>query len=332
VRLKKNGLLLGVEDVNAKGGINGHKLELVVEDNGGQAPSAVSGMQKMISSDQIDIAISAFTHIAQATKGAVAQANIPMFYIASLPDIAKENPLFFRDYFDAVNLGDVLGQHILKTNIKTVAYLGEQSDACFPYRDEVRRVLEADGRKVLIDEEFVGTTNDFRTQLLKIKSAKVGGIVTCAWKKSDLLMTQLKELGMISLPTFQTVAPFLPNADTKEIRALYEENGTVSTWYGLSFDSLNESQKAFANRYEQKFGKKLSSDAAFAYDDVMVISQALNSCFGADGKIDNKCFAEQMLKTNYSGISGKLSFDSNRLSQRDGILIKVVNGEWVKVR
>lgn len=329
---ENNGLLLAVEDVNASGGINGHRLELITEDNGGDVTNAISGMQKLISADKIDLVITAFTHITQAVKSIVAQNNLPMLYISSLPDIASENSLFFRDYFDAVNLGNVLGKYMAKTDLKTFAYLGEQNDACFPYRDEVRRVLESAGKNVTIQEEYLSTATDLRTQLLKIKTKQVDGIYTCTWRKSDIFTNQLNELGMISVPVFQTIAPFLPNADTKEMRGLYEKNKTISTWYGFTLGSLNDSQKEFAKRYEAKFGTKLSSDAAFAYDDIMVISEALKSCVSTEGEIDNKCFSEEMLKTNHDGLSGKLSFDKDGISQREGILIQVNNGEWVEVK
>ena len=91
-------------------------------------------------------------------------------------------------------------------------------------------------------------------------------------------------------------------------------------------------QKAFGKRYTEKFNKPLSSDAAFAYDDIMVLAKALKSCADKDGSVDNTCFTKEMLKTDYSGIAGHLSFDKDGISQRDGILIKISDGQWVEVK
>jgi branched-chain amino acid transport system substrate-binding protein len=328
---ERNGLQMGVEDVNINGGVNGHKLELIAEDNAGLAASAVSGAQKLISSDKVSVLITAFTHITQAVKGLSTQAGIPMLYISAFPDIAKESPLFFRDYFDSANLGKVIANYIIKTDIKKVAYLGEQSDACFPYRDESKRILEANNIKVVIEEQFLGDATDLRAQLSKIKAAKVDGIVTCTWRKSDIFMNQLSQLGMLSVPTFQLNSPFLPNADTQAMRSLYVENKTISTWYGFSAGSLNDAQQKFAKRYMDKFGKTLPSDAAFAYDDIMVISKALKLCIDDSGKVDNACFTKELLKTDYNGVAGKLTFNADGISQREGILIKIVDGEWVQI-
>ena len=100
----------------------------------------------------------------------------------------------------------------------------------------------------------------------------------------------------------------------------------------MSANSLDDVQEVFAKRYKEKFGKVLPSDAAFAYDDVMVISKALKPCISDSGEIDNTCFIKEMLKTNYNGIAGNLSFDKDGVSQRDGILIKIKDGEWVEIK
>ncbi len=329
---ERNGLQMGVEDVNANGGINGHKLELVVEDNAGLAPSAASGVQKMISLDKINVLVPAFTHITQAVKGMAVQANIPMLYISTLADIAKENALFFRDYFDSVNLGTIIGNYISKTDLKKIAYIGEQGDACKPYIEEVRKILTANNKVVVIEEQYLGDATDLRSQLSKIKAANVDGIFTCTWRKTDIFMTQLNQLGMISIPTFQFNSPFLPNGDTAAMRELFAKNGTISAWYGVSMGSLNDAQQAFADKYQKKFNAPLTSDAIFAYDDAMAISNALKPCTAENGDVDSTCFVKEMLKTNYEGVAGKLSFDKDGLSQRDGILIKIVDGQWVQVK
>lgn len=156
-------------------------------------------------------------------------------------------------------------------------------------------------------------------------------IFTCTWRKSDVFIKNLKELGMIDIKTFQTVAPFLPSADTLDMRRLYEENGSISTWYGFSEGSLNDDQKDFSNQFEEKYGSKPSSDSAFAYDDMILISKNIEKCF-SDDRLDNKCFSSNMIKSSQDGVSGKLSFNENGVSQRDGILIRIENGEWVSVR
>lgn len=325
---EQRGLEMAVEDINLSGGIDGRKVVLISENNEGDVGMAVTNIKKLISADNVDVIFSAFTHVTQGVAGIIEEAKKPMIYASSIASIAESNELFFRDYFDAVNLGSVLGNRIIESDNKRFAYLGENNDACEPYIEEIKKILSKTDASVVIEDRFLPDSVDFRTSLTKIKSEDVDGIITCTWRKSDVFMKQLKELGMMDIDTYQTVAPFLPNADTPEMRMLYEENGTVSTWYGFSEGSLDKRQKEFSDRFEEKYGVKANSDAAFAYDDMMLMSKNMEKCFSDKG-LDNKCFSEKMINSTYDGISGTLSFDRNGVSQRNGILIEVKNGEWV---
>lgn len=71
--MERDGLLLGVEEINARGGINGRRLELLAEDNLGDSKTALTSVNKLLTVDQVDVVFSAFTHITQAIKGLMAR-------------------------------------------------------------------------------------------------------------------------------------------------------------------------------------------------------------------------------------------------------------------
>jgi ABC-type branched-subunit amino acid transport system substrate-binding protein len=261
----------------------------------------------------------------------LASADVPMIYASTLASIAKDNELFFRDYFDTDSLGTGIAQKVAKEGHKRIGYIGEKSDSCAAYLLKVKEVFDGQGISIVSEQRFAADENDLKTYLLKIKDTRPDAIVTCSNRKSDIFMRQMNQIGMIGVQSFQTHAPFLPNGDTQEIRSLYEKNKSVSTWYGFAQGSLNEKQVAFKKRYEEKFKIKLVPDAAFAYDDVMVSATAMKECF-SDGGLNNRCFLENLAKTNSDGVSGRLKFNEFRSSERETILIQVVNGEWVQVR
>ena len=115
---ERRGLQLGVEELNARGGVNGRPLELIVEDNLGEAKSAVSGVMKLLHTDKVDLVFSAFTHITQAVSSTVSKQKKLLLYASSLRTFAEENPFVFRDYYDAYDAGLELarlsdGHHVL---------------------------------------------------------------------------------------------------------------------------------------------------------------------------------------------------------------------------
>ncbi len=48
-----NGMKLAVEEINAKGGINGRKIRLIAEDSGYDPKKAVLASQKMVEKDKV---------------------------------------------------------------------------------------------------------------------------------------------------------------------------------------------------------------------------------------------------------------------------------------
>jgi branched-chain amino acid transport system substrate-binding protein len=329
---EKNGLLLAVEDINKAGGIKGRMLELKTEDNQGLANPAVSGVNKLINVDKVDILFSAFTHITQAVKDTAGNAKIPMVYASAFAEIAENNNLFFRDYFDTKDMGKTIANQMITDNHVKIAYFGQNNTACNEYLGTAKEIFNKEGKNLVAEYMFAPEDNDFKTTLTKIKNVNPDAIFTCSHTKSDILMRQMDQLDMINIQTYQLLAPFLPSGDTAEIRNLYERNKTVTGWFGFVYGSLTEKQKEFKDRYEERFGVKLAADVTFAYDDVIAMSGVLEKCLGADGKIDNACFTTNFTKINHDGISGKLSFNEKGVSQRDTLLMTIKGGEWVNVK
>ena len=58
-----NGLKMAVDEINSNGGVNSHKIELTIEDNKGDSAQAVNTVRKLLDVDDVDIVVSAYTHI-----------------------------------------------------------------------------------------------------------------------------------------------------------------------------------------------------------------------------------------------------------------------------
>lgn len=325
---ERDGLLLGVEEVNITGGIKGHTFELVVEDNAGDAKAAVNSVQKLLNVDKVDFIFSAFTHITRAIAPIVSNSKKVMMYQSSVADVAKSNPLFFRDYMDIERDGETNAEVLALNGIRNVAYLRDDGEVC-QFHEEAF-LLKAKAFKINVSrkEEFPSGSNDIKPLLLRIANAKPEALAVCAWRDAHLLMKQLHELGMIKLRTFQALAPFLPVADTEESRKLYEKNQTVSTWYGFVQGQKRSNYHDFRTKFLKRFGYEPRPDAAYSYDDVFVLTKALKDC-GSHPNISQECVAKSLAATNYDGAAGQLAFNSNRLSQRPVFLMEVRNGNWV---
>jgi len=144
-------------------------------------------------------------------------------------------------------------------------------------------------------------------------------------------MRQINELGMLGIKTYHLVAPFIASSDTKENRELFEKNGAVSTWYGVAEAGIGDKQKEFIEKYQNRYGVKPTSEAIYVYDDVYILAESLRKCDKVSKVRDSNCIADNLLKTDFDGIGGKLSFDKNGVSTRKVTMIKIVNGLWTEM-
>jgi len=323
-----HGIEMAIEDINKDGGINGRKIKLLAEDNGGDVKNAVSSVQKLISVNKADVIYSAFTHVTKAVTPIASEAKIPLLYSSSDRTVAEDNRYVFRDYFDNTDVGNALARSVIDNKYTEIKVLSEVNASC----DQIITAFEKEsaGKAVITKKElYQSAETDLRAHLTKLALKDDEAVLTCAFRHANILMKNMGELNLLGTQTFQVVAPFLPVANTPEIRELFSKNQTISSWYGFAERGNTDKQDKFIDRYTKKYGVVPGPDSAFTYDDTMVLRNVLEKCYS--DKLDNECFEKEMLATDYDGVAGKLKFNDKRLSTRDTLLIQAKNGVWEKI-
>lgn len=310
-----NGLKMAIDEINAKKNNKGYKLDLIIEDNQGDPKEAVNSVNKMIDVDGVDIIFSAFTSITGAINDIVLNKEKILFYNSTVSDIADNSKYVFRDYVDTISAGSFVAKVVNKLNYQRVGYLGPNDSAC----SQMREVIENEVDLVKI-EEFLPEEKDLKNALLKLKSENIDAIASCSYIHAHILMKQLKELGMIDIPTIQGWAHFLPLSDADEIRELFKENKTLEAWYAISEIAKGEKQRLFFEKYKERFGLIPSPAGLYSYDDGYIINEAIKKC---DGRINNDCFAEKINNQEFEGIAERIKFDENGNAIRKTILLRM---------
>ena len=329
---EKRGFELALKELNgiSGGGLDRDipRIELITEDNGGDPKNAVSAVQKLLSADQIQILFSAFTHISEAIAPIAAKSGAVLLYTSSSREIVKRGPRIFRDSFDAGDGGVLLGQAIVKAKPASVAILSEISEVCSLAFDSLRPLLETAGIPIKDTAEFNPGEKDFKSLLLRLRAARPAAMVICAWRDEAEVMRQMKTMNLLGLPSFQFFAPFLPESDTPEIRQLYAENRTVSTWYGYPEQIQKPAIAEFYAKYRSAYGEDPRPDSIFAYDDLRFLAAGARRC----RKISNgdlpACVAAYLQTESFAGLDGPLKFDQNRLINRAVFPIQFTGGKW----
>ena len=125
----KEGVEMKVAEINAAGGINGKKIELVISDSKGDSQEAVNIFKKMISQDKVNLIIGEVISSASLAIADLAQrAQIPMISASATNlDVTKGKDFVFRTTFTDPFQGIATAKYAKEKEFKSVAILTNTS-------------------------------------------------------------------------------------------------------------------------------------------------------------------------------------------------------------
>jgi branched-chain amino acid transport system substrate-binding protein len=321
----KNGIDLAIEEINSLGGVNGRKLEVIYEDDQFDAVKAVTAINKFINIDKIPIVFTSMTKISTVIAP-IANRNKTILISATVFPIGNEGKYIFRDYWDMGEQAKALAQAANQENVKNIAILLLNTPECTgPFKEKFYEYFNG---SIVSEEIYQYSDTDFRTQLLKIKNSRAEGLVHCGFPPDALTtLRQLYELKMNNIKIFGL--QFHEEPVVSEGKQYLDVLRPINIMYPL--EPSNPISAEFIKKYEHKYGMKPRIDAAYMYDDVKILAEALRVCDLKGNVANTDCIADELLKVkNYTGVAGTLSFDKNGNSIRPTLLARYENGVWQK--
>lgn len=197
---------LVVGDVNAKGGVLGRPLELVVYDTKTRNEDAVNAVRRMIESDKVVAIVGANSSgINIATAPIVNKGKVPQIStVGTNPLVTVDNkgnvrPYSFRicftDPYQGALAADLAMTDLKKDKAAILYNVG--SDYAQGLREYFIKSYKALGGKIVADEGYRDTDVDFRAQLTKVKSSGANVLFLPGMGKDmALIIKQAKELGL----------------------------------------------------------------------------------------------------------------------------------------
>lgn len=313
----KNGFTLATEELNAKGGVNGNKLVLVIEDEQGKKEDAINVFKKLIFQDKVlmifgpTLSNSAFAAdpIANASKTVV-------FGTSNTADgITNMGPFTFRNSVMEADVLPVTTRAAVKQfNIKKVAVLYGNDDAFTKSGYDVFKTALADQKIAVTDTETYAKGDlDFKAQLTKIKASNPDAIVcSCLAEEAANIILQTRSLGMKQ--------PFIGGNGFNSPK-LFEiaKDSADNTLMGSpwSAENIAPANKKFMADFKAKFGTDPDQFAAQAYDAMHIVAEALKKTI-LTGSLDKDRIAlrDALPGIKFDGATGKFAF--RRAAAKDG--------------
>jgi len=272
------GLEIAVNDINKAGGVNGHPLQLVVEDTKGTPEAGVAAMRKVVDVDKVPVVLTIFTNVVTAQMALAEQIKVPIISPTESPGLVAKSQWAFAHAPTYASTSPLLQAEWKAVGAKSI-FAFYPNNAIADYFSPITKKM-AQGLGASYDEaRFTLGGTDFRGLLAKAKAAKPDAILINGQCTADegAIIKQARELG-ITAPVYEGSACFTEKSWRDSAGSAAD--GMVYAGYKMD---LSKAQ-SLVTAYRAKKGFDPSYPVVETYDMVLMVKKAIEqNGFTADG-------------------------------------------------
>lgn len=324
----KKGFDLAIEEINAKGGIKGRKLQYVFEDTQADPKQSVVIAQKFVADPKIVVELGDFASGASMAASPIYQrAGLVQFgFTNSHPNFTKGGDYMWSTSVTQADASPVLADFAAKElGLKKVAVLHQNSDWGKSSAELFNAHAKEIGLEVVATEGYLTDEKDFKSTLTRVKSAQPEGLVLFSYETDGALIAQ--QLAQTDLKV-----PIVGGASLHSPDYLKLGGDAVNGSYILAEFDPNDTRPEvvqFVKAYKAKYGADAEPEffAAHAYDAMKVVAAAIEAG-GADRTGIRNALAT--LKDVPSVIYGTITFnpETRRVAKPFYVSMQVKDGKF----
>jgi branched-chain amino acid transport system substrate-binding protein len=335
---EKKTLEMYVDEINAKGGVNGQKIKLIVYDDAANPNSAKTFATRLVEEDKIDAMVGG------STTGATL-AMIPVFEEAKIPFISLAGAVqiiqpvrkwvFKTPHTDTMACEKIFAD-LKRRNLTNVALISGTGGFGKSMNAQCHKVAGKAGIKIAIEETYGPRDSDMTAQLTKIRNtAGVQAVVNPGFGQGPAIVTRnYRQLG-IKVPLYQSHG--VCSKQFIKLAGAAAEGVRLPCAALLIADKLpnNDPQKPvvvnYSHEYQKKTGQAVSTFGGHAYDGLMILTAAMKRAKSADkAKV-----RDEIEKTKgYIGTGGIVNMsptDHLGLDLSAFHMLEIKGGDWTLV-
>ena len=315
---------MAVEQANAKGGVLGKKIKLVVEDAASKAEDAANAAQRLLDVHKVVIGIGEVaSSLSLAAAPTFQKAGIPMLTPASTnPEVTKKGDCIFRSCFTDDQQGAYVASFAVKKGLRKGVILKDiTSDYSKGLTEVIGKVFPGEGRTIDGVEAYKQGDRDFAAILTKIKDLKPDVIfIPGYYEEVGLIIKQARELGITAT---------LLGADGWDSPKLGEIAGGSLDDKCFFVNHYAQSDprpvvQAFVSEFKKRYNEDPDALAACAYDAMNIALAAIERAKGTDKVALRKALGETK---DYDGVTGTISLDANRNASKSCVVLGFEGGK-----
>jgi len=324
----KNGIDLAVEEVNAKGGILGRKVEVTHADSQSNPGVARAQVQKALDAEPYVLLGPGYSGSVKVTAPLAAEAGITQIVGGEAAELTQAgNKFLFRTSFGQQSSMPKVAKYINdELKAKSVAIVWVNNDFGRGGRDMISKEFAKYGIKVAADLSTEAGQADFAADVSKIKAAAPDAVfVYLNEEESARILKELKR---------QSVTVPLVGETTLIGQKVVELAGDAANGarghVGLTTDAPVDLVKAFREKFVKKYNYVPDHNGLKGYLSIYMVKAATQKM----GKVDPKGVANALhgltiKAAEEPGILMDVTFDQNGDIDRQGFLVEIVEGKQV---
>ncbi len=324
----KNGYTIALEELNAKGGINGKKIELDYYDDQSKPDQAVQGVNKLVDQDRVPIILGSYSsESTRAIVPVVTAKQVPLIIPTAVADNIMQtgSPWIFRlcagsgDYARAT-------LDFLKNNggSKTLAIVYENTNFGQANFNSMNSAAGSAGLNIVDTEAYQASSPDYKSLLQRVKGKNPDVVYFASYLlDATTLMRQSETVNLnpkfyTSAGTGFAVAEFPTDKGAgKYANYTYSVSQWLPTakWAG---------SKEFDDKYFQLTKAHPSFHALEAYVALLVAAEAMKKNMSSPSAIRDQVRATDMAMTPF----GPIKFDEKGQNAHPTLVTQIQNQQY----
>jgi branched-chain amino acid transport system substrate-binding protein len=308
--MAQNSVQVVADQINARGGVLGRQIEIVLGDDQGEPRQSALVAQRMISQDVVAVIGtygSSITEPAQLIYEDAGLLNIA--YGATAVSLSEHGYSYFfrtnfRDDRQGAFFAELAGQHLAASRI---AIVHDNTTFAGGLAEAARTSLaDAAGMEIVFFDAITPGDRDFSATVSRMRGQEPDIVYfTAYYPEAGLFLRQMREAGMEALFVGGNAAI---NSEFVDIAGLEVARGALVTQEPLPTDLPYPEAAEFLAEYVTRHGAAPSSPwPVYAADSLNVIAAAIE----ATGSTDSAVLAEYLHgELEIDGITGPISFDA----------------------
>jgi len=335
---EKNTAVLLEERINKKGGINGHPVRIIVEDDAGQETKAVLAAKKLVERDRVIAVVGpSLSGTSLAIVGYMEQGKVPLVSCAA--SIKITTPADMRKWIFKTPQSDLqamerIGAFLKHRHVSRVAFINVSNAYGMSGLEQARVVLPKMGIQIVASESFGPDDTDMTPQLTKIKATNAQALI--CWGTNPGPARVMVNARQLKLRMLMIQSHGIANKKFIELAGDAANGVIFPAGRLIVLDQIPKSDRQYGvlseytRLYKKMYGKDPNTFGGHAWDAITILADALGKVGPDRAKI--RSYIEH--RKGFVGTGGIFNFspeDHNGLSRDAFVMVKIEKGKWVRV-